>query len=372
MSQDIQPGRVIGRGAAPAEHDGARWPWPSWNTDQAVRWVRPLVYAGCLGVLTVDIVVDVSLFFGLFYIPLVCTAVFHRDPNAAWWLAGISVAMIVLGFFYPETNLHLATAITNRGLSIIAILVTAVLVRHSRLIQDRLAEQTVRTASAEQAKSILLSSLSEEIRTPLHAMIGLTELLISGADSGQRIPLRQIQSGSRRLLDTVETLIDAAQIEARRFKHDPVDTAVAVRGITRAWERAAAERQVRLICDAAPGRTVMAQTDGWAVRRILELLCGIAVDQVPPGTTITLSVAARDEDAAITLRLSSADNLTPVLDVLRASRPRDRRDEFLEPGTAGIGVTLCLELIAAIGAALTINETDGHGVSLTLGLPKAA
>ena len=341
----------------------------TWTTDHAVRWVRPLVYLGCAAVFTADMVTDVSLFFGLFYIPLVCTAVFHRDPDSAWWLAGIAIVMIVLGFFFPVINAHVVTAIANRALSIAAILITAVLVRHTRLIHDRLAEQTRRTKRAEEVKTLLLTSLGSEIRNPLHAMIGLTELLIAGAEAGQRPPLRQIQDSSHRLLSAVETLIDVTQIEDRHFQSEPVDVAAIPPLVAAAWHRRGTDRQIQVVCSGLEGAKVMSHTDAWAVRRILELLTAIAADAARPGTSIVLGAQAllAQQEAAVTVHFSSADRLKSVLSPLRGDPSYQGTDDAMT--ATGIGVLLCQRLIAVTGTVLTVDDSTGPSVTLTLRLP---
>ena len=76
-----------------------------------------------------DVTHQNTLAFGVFYIPLVGTAVFHRNPVAAWWLAAVATTLVIIGFFAPGSDTEIAVGLTNR-VSIVAIVITAYLIRH--------------------------------------------------------------------------------------------------------------------------------------------------------------------------------------------------------------------------------------------------
>ena len=48
------------------------------------RWLRLVIYVLCAAAFVADVTHADILAFGVFYIPLVGTAVFHRNPMAAW------------------------------------------------------------------------------------------------------------------------------------------------------------------------------------------------------------------------------------------------------------------------------------------------
>ena len=59
-------------------------------------WLVPAIYAGCLAAFVADLTSADTLAFGVFYVPLVATAVFHRNKNAVWILTVIACAMAAL------------------------------------------------------------------------------------------------------------------------------------------------------------------------------------------------------------------------------------------------------------------------------------
>ena len=78
---------------------------------------------------------------------------------------------------------------------------------------------------ANQAKSDFLANMSHEMRTPLNAIIGLSELsLDAGELSGDDyINVETINSAGMTLLNTVNDILDISRIEAGKFELDPVE-----------------------------------------------------------------------------------------------------------------------------------------------------
>ncbi|HVY15255.1 MAG TPA: hypothetical protein VHB27_08510, partial [Rhodopila sp.] len=152
---------------------------------RASRWLVPLIYVGCALAFVFDIMRDNLIAFGIFYTPLVGTAVFYRSRRATWILAGTAILAVVLGAFLPFISPDLPDMVGNRVLSIGAIIATALFIDYARLIQDRLAAETSRAEEAERIKSEVLDNISEEIRTPLQGLLGLMNLLKATARTDQ-------------------------------------------------------------------------------------------------------------------------------------------------------------------------------------------
>jgi len=78
---------------------------------------------------------------------------------------------------------------------------------------------------ASESKSTFLANMSHEMRTPLNAIIGLSELTI-GTDKVKGEPatnLEKIYNSGLTLLGTINDLLDISKIEAGRFELNPVE-----------------------------------------------------------------------------------------------------------------------------------------------------
>jgi signal transduction histidine kinase len=330
-----------------------------------VVWLRPLIYAGCAAAFYADVNDDVSLAFGLFYVPLICTAIFHRNPNSAWWLALLSTALITTGFFLPNINANMAQAVTNRILSIVVIVITAVLVRHMRSIQDRLMDQTRRAEAAERVKTMVFTNLSQEIRGPLHSMIGLTGLMQADCRQDQRPSLVEIHNSARRLLATIENLIDLTQFNERELRTETVDVARLVLQAADSARSSASERQISVDVAVPPEQPLVTQGNSWAIRRILDNLVANAIKFSPPGATVVVATEVTPGSVAA---LVHDEGFGMTSDVVRHLGDPFFQVGLQEAGTAGTGTGLALSrrLASSIGAELTFNSEPGVGTTAVL------
>jgi signal transduction histidine kinase len=337
---------------------------PSWSL-----WLRLAIYAFCAAAFVADVTHADSLAFGVFYIPLVGTAVFHRSPKAVWWLAALASAMVVVGFLAPWVSEDVVTSLANRFLSVAAILITAYLIHHEHRIRDRLAEQTERAESADRAKTQIFNNLTHEVRTPLMSILGFADLLIAKARADQRIPLSHIQSSGRRLLATLDNLIDLTQIRERTLRVRPVDLSAVLLQAVEDSRPIAEDKAVSLILTPPELALPRVMVDGWALRRITDNLIANGIKFTEAGGSVQVSALPGEMGTIVTVRDSGAGMPPEVLEQIgapfyQADSGISRRFEGM-----GAGLALSLRLADAMGAALHFDSTPGSGTTASLVLP---
>jgi signal transduction histidine kinase len=329
-----------------------------------IRLLAPVIYFFCAFGFIIDLTYDNTLAFGVAYIPAICTAAFYRNPRAVWWLAGIAILMVATGYFFPEVNTDLLVSVGNRLLSILAILVTAALVHYSLDTQKKLAEQTARAEAAEQLKTEVFTNLSHEIRTPLHAFIGFAELMMANCRPDQRLPLGQMQTGGKRLLTTIDNLIDLTNLDHRVLRAEPMDVALSVREAAEAARPAAEERHVAIVVEIAEATKLQATADPWAVRRILDNLISNALKFTDQGGKVVLSTEA------------SSDGIVAAIEDTGIGISPELMEELCEPEwsddvaiVAGSGLTLSRRLAQAMQGDLSFDSQLERGTIVKLHLP---
>lgn len=309
---------------------------------------------------------DISISWGYFYITLVCTAVFHKNRNSAWWLAAIASGMTIAGMFFPQSTAHITGTIVNRTMAIVVIAITAALVRHMREIQDRLAQQTERATELEQTKSEVFMNLGQELRVPLHSIIGISGLMMLDCRTDQKPPLMQVQNGGRRLLTTIENLIDLTHMDDFIIRPAPTELGKIVNQSIEAAKPMAEEHQVAIDAAQANPQTVMVWADAWSVRRILSNLIDNAIKFSSPGGTVTIVT----ETGIDTISVNVADTgigMPPHV-VRQLGQPFFQNSAG--PGT-GAGLALCRRLATAMNAELSFDSEPGLGTTAVLRLPVA-
>jgi signal transduction histidine kinase len=334
------------------------------------QWLVPALYALSGLAFVADIFRDNILAYGILYTPLIATSVFHKGRSGLWIVSGIACLMVLVGAFLPAVNPDLPDMIGNRILSILAIVATAAFVYHARDIQERLAAETRRAEAAERIKTDVFTNLSQEIRTPLHSLLGVLSLTMATSRPDQREALGRIRGDARQLLATIDNLLDLTQIDEHKLGRQTIDIATIARDAAESARSAARERQVSIAVAAdhgtGPGAAI---GDSWAMRRILDNLLANAVRLTPPGGTVSVAVA-RDA-GMVTASVSDTGQGLPyeLTQDFRADSPE--ADGGALPGSGATGLALSRRLARAMDGRLTAHNQPDSGATVRLSLPAA-
>ena len=324
-------------------------------------WLVPVVYLVCGIAFLADVTSTDTLAFGVFYIPLVGTAVFHRDKRAVWVLTAIACVMVLIGAFAPSIDDDLHLLAWNRMLSIGAILATAAFVRHARVVQDQLAEQTSRAEAAERIKTEVLTNLSQEIRAPLYSMIGVLELVAADSRPDQKSALGMVRGAGRRLVTTVDNLVDLTQFEERPMPPETFDLGTLLRRLVEARRLDAQARQIDMTMTTPAPRETLVHVNTWAVRRILENKIADAITYTSPGGRIAVNLVLETDHTVVTIVTSGT---WPAMTLQSTNDP-----DILPMAPTVMGLALSQRLARSIGARLLFASGPGEGTTVHLRLP---
>src|SRR5207244_8092327 len=97
-------------------------------------------------------------------------------------------------------------------------------IQNARLFQE-IEEKGRQLELTSQHKSQFVASMSHELRTPLHAIIGLTEMMVTnaarfGTDKAAE-PLRRVHRAGTHLLGLINQVLDLSKIEAGKLELSP-------------------------------------------------------------------------------------------------------------------------------------------------------
>jgi signal transduction histidine kinase len=334
------------------------------------RRLVPLIYVVSALAFVSDLERDNTLAYGIIYTPLIGTAVFHRRRVGLWLLTGGACIMVVVGACFPVGGGDLPDLIGNRALSIMAILATAAFVHHAREIQDRLAGQTQRAAAAERIKSEVLNDLSQEIRTPLHALLGVLTLTMANSKPDQREALGCVRNDGKQLLATIDNLIDLSQVERRALQRQAVDLTAIARDAAATASAAARERQVTVaLTGEGDGGQTTAIGDSWAIRRILDNFLANSVRLTPPGGAVSVRVSRSDH--MVTASVSDTGKGLPPEVTREFHEDAPATDGSTLPETGGAGLALSSRLARAMNGRVIACNRPGSGATVSLSLPAA-
>ncbi len=171
----------------------------------------------------------------------------------------------------------------------------------------------------DRLKSEFISNVSHDLRTPLTAILGYSELLLEESEAPltpfQEESLRLIMGSGQRLLRLVDDLLDASRLEAGRFSLTPAEVALAplLRRLAREMQLQAEQKGLHLQTDVPEGLPTL-RADGQRLAQVLTNLISNAIKFTPAGGQVRLTgYVVERRDGVAKLLTKVADPLIPAL-----------------------------------------------------------
>ena len=323
-----------------------------------------------------------------------------RAAASAWTLVLTLFALSRMGVSFPEGAFSarpgadvivVINAVGCTGfVALLASLYEGPMMRHFQLLSRRLAranaelrrelaEREAAQAAAEQsqaraeaasaARGALLANMSHEFRTPLTAILGFADVLGGEVDAEHRPYLVSITRGARRLLSTLNGVLDVAWLSGSDVHLPTVPTALdgSVAAAVAELAPLAAARGLTLEVEAAPCRVAAHPVS-------LERAVGALVDNALRYT----------EAGGVRVRLTQAEGhgVVEIVDTgigmdaafLRVAREPFRQASVGKARThegAGVGLSVAGQLVERMGGTLALESTPGRGTTARIRLPLA-
>jgi signal transduction histidine kinase len=246
-----------------------------------------------------------------------------------------------------------------------------------RLQLDEAVEQL---RHASRVQSDLLANVSHELRTPLTAILGFSEILLSGLDGPlnprQVEDATTIQANGRRLLLLVDDLIDIAAIGADRLdlRTRPIDSASALAQVVGEIRPLAGQKGIALKLEV-PARPIEIQVDPQRFHEMVLNLLSNAVKFTPSGGTVRIQSTDATADETGDRPMLTIEVIDSGIGIASENHERifEKFQRLSGPEVAGTGLGLAIsrQLASLHGGSLTVSSTPGLGSRFILRLPLA-
>ncbi len=243
------------------------------------------------------------------------------------------------------------------------------------LMED--AQKAVAAAEkANVAKSSFLAMMSHEIRTPLNGVIGFTDLLLA-----ENLPPRHaeivstIRSCGNSLLGLISDILDLSKIESGKFELETVPCSVreCLREVIVAFDPAMKKKHLTITTHCEDSVPMTVQTDVKRFRQILFNLVGNAVKFTNRGWISVRMSASPQSRGRLVLACEVSDSGIGIPEaeqetIFEAFGQADSSIHRRFGGT-GLGLTICRNLISAMGGKISVRSTRGEGTTFTFTIP---
>jgi signal transduction histidine kinase len=255
-------------------------------------------------------------------------------------------------------------------------LFSAALLRMLRSKEHDLEQRTIELIQVNTQRSQFIASMTHELRTPIHGVQGLADVIAAGVygpvTDKQRDACASIKRSAQSLLGLVDDVLNLARAEAGKIEARPraVDIAALVERVTASVSWMVGTKHIQLDADIAPELPFAQSDDRWLAHILVNLVSN-AVKFTPEGGKVTVRAYDRPETHAVILEVIDTGIGIARADRERIFEPFRQGDSSDEKGYGGVGLGLALvaRLTDLLGASVELDSEVGKGSTFRVIVP---
>jgi len=230
--------------------------------------------------------------------------------------------------------------------------------------------------AASHAKTMFLSNMSHDIRTPMNAIIGFTELAASHVDDPKRVQeyLATISRSSEHLLSLINDVLDMSRIESGKMTLHEKEESLSeilhsIRDIVHTDIQA---KQHSFLIDAVDVRNELVYCDKLRLNQVLLNLVSNAIKFTHPGGTISLWIVqkAASKPGCGMFEFHCKDNgIGMSEDFVRTIFNPFTREETTTVSKIqgfGLGMAIARNIVEMMGGQITVASKKGEGTEFVI------
>jgi signal transduction histidine kinase len=296
--------------------------------------------------------------------------------DVAWVVPSLGLGHALLLVWFPPVHVPLGPVVVmvasgivmGASVSIIMTGYSGRLNEHARWWQDA----CERERAALRAKSEFLSTMSHELRSPLHVIVGYADIVAEDGPEELAEPVARIRRSALELLQLVENTMNAARLESGKLQlhletFEPAgvlrELAENVRALPEAKRGVPIEWRV-------PGALPPVHLDRLKLKEIVQNLVSNALKFTPEGR-VTVEASSDGERLRLSVR-DTGPGIDPaaharIFDMFERVEPHGRVQQ--RPPGVGLGLYIVRSLVGLMGGTIAVESTPGAGTCFTVLLP---
>jgi len=224
---------------------------------------------------------------------------------------------------------------------------------------------------AEQLRREFTANVSHELKTPLHAISGYSELMKNGIVPAADVPAfsEKIYAEAQRMIRLVENTLHLSRLDEGEtdMQWVPMDLYASVRQIITELSAPAELANVRLHLEGDP---VFIHAIPHLVNGIVFNLTDNAIKYNRSGGSVTIRLEAQEKHALLTVTDTGIGIPPEHQDRIFERFYRVDKSHSKAVGGTGLGLSLVKHATLILGADMHMNSTLGKGTSVTVRFPR--
>jgi signal transduction histidine kinase len=228
-----------------------------------------------------------------------------------------------------------------------------------------------RVRAADRDRAAFLAAVSHELRSPLNAILGFADILMTEVDgplgTEAREEVEQIRGSGKHLLDLINDILEFSALESGQLKlsRSRVDLGMVAWEVVREAAGVVGARPVSVRIEGDAG--VYARADQRRVRQILTNLLGNAIKFTQRGEVV-VDVGREGRYARVSVR-DTGPGISPQERAVIFEDYKQAKDERARRRGTGLGLAITRRLVLMHGGKIDVDSEVGRGSTFKVLLP---
>ena len=256
-------------------------------------------------------------------------------------------------------------------------------IEDEKKMEERLEKQTIdlqdalaAAQHANRAKTTFLNNMSHDIRTPMNAIIGFTNLATSHIDEKAQVEeyLKKIMASGEHLLSLINDVLDMSRIESGKIHLDekPCNLPDILHGLRNILQADIHAKRLELYMDAMDILDEEIYCDKLRLNQVLLNLLSNAVKYTEPGGTITMRITEKPgapygygnyeffiKDTGVGM---SEEFVSHIFEPFE----RERNSTASGIQGTGLGMAITKNIVDMMNGTIEVESTQGLGTEVTV------
>jgi signal transduction histidine kinase len=252
---------------------------------------------------------------------------------------------------------------------------SAATLRLLRRKESDLEARTGQLISAATQRSQFVASMTHELRTPIHGVQGLSDVIAAGVygpvTEKQKEALASIKRSAQSLLQLVDEVLQLTRAEAGKIDARPTHIEVGdlVERVTASTSWIVGTKRLTLGVDVAPDLPTVQSDDRWLAHMLVNLIAN-AVKFTPEGGRVTVRARATTSDVILEV-IDTGIGIAPehqaaIFEPFRQAERGDAKGY----GGVGLGLALVTQLATLLACEVGLDSAVGKGSTFRIRVPQ--
>jgi signal transduction histidine kinase len=252
---------------------------------------------------------------------------------------------------------------------------SAATLRLLRAKEKALEARTSQLVEASGQRSQFVASMTHELRTPIHGVQGLADVIAAGVygpvTDKQRDACASIKRSAQQLLALVDDVLNLTRAEAGRIepRYGDVDVAELVEHTTTSVSWMVGTKKLTVDVVVEPDLPHVESDVRWLTHILVNLIAN-AIKFTPESGTVTVRAQRHGDDRVVLVVKDSGIGIPPEARaaIFEPFRQGDQSDEK-GYGGVGLGLALVAKLTDLLGCAVELDSEVGKGSTFRVLVP---